>query len=55
MTLDGKQIGYQDPNGWKLNNPTEIELVGTSCQAIKTGDHDVRVTFPCGVITTIPK
>jgi hypothetical protein len=55
VTLDGKPIGYQDPNGWKLNNPTEIELVGSSCQAIKTGDHDVRVTFPCGVITTIPK
>jgi hypothetical protein len=55
VTLDGQQLGYQDPNGWKLNSPTEIELVGTACQAIKTGDHDVRVTFPCGVITTIPQ
>ena len=53
VTLDGQPLGYQDPNGWKLNNPTEIELVGTSCQAIKTGDHDVRVTFPCGVITIV--
>jgi hypothetical protein len=55
VTLDGQQLGYRDPNGWKLNSPTEIELVGTACQAIKTGDHDVRVTFPCGVITTIPQ
>jgi hypothetical protein len=39
----------------KLNNPTKIELEGTACRAIKTSDHDVRVTFPCGVITTIPK
>ena len=31
VTLDGSQLGYQDANGWKLNNPTEIELVGTVC------------------------
>jgi hypothetical protein len=53
-TLDGNPLGYNDPNGWKLNNPTEIELVGSACQAIKTGDHDIRVSFPCGVITPIP-
>jgi hypothetical protein len=55
VTLDGQPLGFEDANGWRLNNPTEIELLGTACEAIKTGDHDVRVVFPCGVVTTIPQ
>jgi len=48
--LDGSAIGYNDPNGWKLNAPDEIELVGTSCDTIKTGDHSISVEFPCGIV-----
>jgi hypothetical protein len=49
VTLDGKALGYNDPNGWKLNPPSEVELVGTACSAIKSGDHKVAIDFPCGV------
>ncbi|HMR04264.1 MAG TPA: VWA domain-containing protein [Polyangiaceae bacterium] len=49
VTLDGKPLGYNDPNGWKLNPPSEVEFVGTACTAIKSGDHNVSIDFPCGV------
>lgn len=49
--LDGSAIGYNDPDGWKLNAPDEIELVGASCAAIKQGDHSISVEFPCGIVT----
>jgi hypothetical protein len=48
--LDGAVLGYNDPNGWKLNGPDEIELVGTSCDKIKLGDHSISVQFPCGIV-----
>lgn len=50
VILDGQKLPYNDPNGWQLNSPTEIELLGTSCTAIKQGDHTLSVTFPCGAV-----
>jgi hypothetical protein len=49
ITLDGKALGYEDPDGWKLKSPNEIELLGAACDAIKEGDHTITVDFPCGV------
>lgn len=48
VSLDGTDLVYDDPNGWVVNSPTQIELVGTACETIKSGDHDIDVTFPCG-------
>lgn len=53
VSLDGKLLDYNDPNGWQLTAPDEIELLGTSCDAIKTGDHSISVEFPCGIV--VPK
>lgn len=53
VSLDGMLLGYNDPNGWRLTAPDEIELLGTSCDAIKTGDHSLSVEFPCGIV--VPK
>lgn len=47
VTLDGEVLVYGDPNGWQLNSPTEIELVGAACEAIQEGDHTITGTFPC--------
>lgn len=52
--LDGNELGYDDPNGWRLNSPTEIELLGTSCEAIQEGDHTVTGDFDCGIIGPPP-
>lgn len=49
VTLDGKPLGYEDPDGWKLNSPSEIELLGAACDLIKEGDHSLTINFPCGV------
>jgi von Willebrand factor type A domain len=53
--LDGELLGYDDPNGWKLNSPNEIELVGDACDTIKTGEHTVTGSFPCDALITLPK
>ncbi len=53
VSLDGMVLGYNDANGWRLNAPDEIELLGTSCETIKNGDHLISVEFPCGIV--VPK
>ncbi len=53
VTLDGQPLVHGDPNGWKLNPPNEVELVGSACDAIKSGDHQVSIDFPCGVYVPV--
>jgi hypothetical protein len=48
VVLDGTQLGKDDPDGYKVNNPKEIELVGQACETIQDGDHDLNISFPCG-------
>ena len=55
VTVDGTAVVKDDPNGWRLNGPSEVELLGTVCELVKTGDHSIDVSFPCGVIVPIPK
>lgn len=55
VTIDGNAVIKDDPNGWRLNGPSEVELLGTTCELVKTGDHSIDVSFPCGVIVPIPK
>ncbi len=47
VTLDGEELGLDDENGWQVNTPSQIELLGTACEAIKSGDHDIDIKFPC--------
>lgn len=55
VTVDGVAVTQNDPNGWRLNGPSEVELLGTSCELVKTGDHSIDVSFPCGVVIPIPR
>jgi hypothetical protein len=50
VVLDGKPVTYNTPDGWRLNSPSVLELTGAACTAIKNGDHDIAISFPCGVI-----
>ncbi len=52
VRVDGVVIPCDDPDGWILNNPTEIELQGAACEAIQSGDHSVEATFPCDAAET---
>ena len=47
VTLDGEELVLDDENGWQVNTPSQIELLGTACEAIKSGDHDLDISFPC--------
>jgi hypothetical protein len=47
IKLDGDTLGLDDPDGWQVNTPSQIELLGAACDAIKTGDHDISIKFPC--------
>jgi hypothetical protein len=49
VTLDGAKLAYNDSNGWKLSpDGTEVELLGSSCDKVKTGDHSISAIFACG-------
>ena len=50
VTINGVEIPFDDPNGWQVNSPTEIELLGTSCEAIQEGDVEITVEFTCQAI-----
>jgi len=56
VTLNMTKLGYNDPNGWKLNSPTELEVVGTACDTVKnTVDAKLTVRFPCGTVLPTTK
>lgn len=50
VKLNGNPLGLNDPNGWKLNSPTEIEIVGSACDTIKSSEAKLTVRFPCDAI-----
>lgn len=50
VTVNGVEIPFDDPNGWTVNGPTEIELLGSSCEAIQEGEVDISVEFTCEAI-----
>jgi hypothetical protein len=48
VLLDGKPLPYGGPDGWKLDSPSQLEVVGSACTAIKNGSENLTVRFPCG-------
>ncbi len=54
VTLNGKPLGYNDPNGWKLNNPSEVQLLGAACDEVKNNANaEIAATFPCNTVSNI--
>jgi hypothetical protein len=54
VTLDGKPLVYNDPNGWHLTSPSQLEVQGTACDAIKNTGGQLAVHFPCGAFEETP-
>ena len=51
VILGGNPLVYGDPNGWRLNGTSQVEILGTACDSIKSGAvTDLSATFPCGAI-----
>lgn len=47
VRIDGIEVPMDDANGWRLNNPKEVELLGDACALIQEGDHSLDIDFPC--------
>ncbi len=47
VTLDGDALLLDDADGWQVNTPSQLELLGAACEAIKKGGHDLAIKFPC--------
>jgi hypothetical protein len=48
---DGSPLVLNDPNGWRLNTGTQIELVGNACQQLKLPTTDgIAFDFPCDAL-----
>ena len=47
VKLDGDVLVLDDADGWQVNTPSQIELLGEACETIKSGDHDLSIKFPC--------
>jgi hypothetical protein len=53
VRLDGQALPYNDPNGWRLNGPSQLEVLGTSCDKIKNDSKSLSISFPCNAFTPI--
>lgn len=53
VTLDGKQLNQDDPNGWHLVDGRTVEIVGGACTAFKSGPHAINATVQCEVVRPI--
>lgn len=48
LTINGQAKTYNDPNGWKVTSPTEIEVLGSSCETIRNDlNVQLSVSFSC--------
>lgn len=53
VTLDGGVLELDDKDGWRVNNSSQIELLGEACETIKVGEHVLDIKFPCGTFSPI--
>jgi hypothetical protein len=53
VTLGGGALIYNDANGFRLNNPSELEITGTACDKIKNENTELVVRFPCDAVQII--
>jgi hypothetical protein len=47
IEVNGDAIGLDDPNGWQLNDSTEVELLGAACDALQQGTSSVQMECSC--------
>jgi hypothetical protein len=53
VTLDGVGLVYLAPDGWRLDDPQTLEILGASCDKIKTTSKLLQVSFPCDSVTDL--
>jgi hypothetical protein len=53
VLLDGVALSYMAPDGWRLDDDQTIEVLGASCDKIKTTSKLLQVSFPCDSVTIL--
>lgn len=53
VSVNGLPVPHGTDDGWQLNNPSEVELVGEACDAIQNGNVTVSINCACGIVTPI--
>ncbi|HET7543069.1 MAG TPA: hypothetical protein VFK05_24520 [Polyangiaceae bacterium] len=55
VVLDDQTLVYNDPDGWRLKQADQVELVGSACKQIQDGEDNLKINFPCAVFTPVIK
>ena len=50
VSLDGRELGCGNPDGWEVVDATHIRLLGTACNELQTTGGTVSGRFPCEVV-----
>lgn len=51
VTIDGIPIPFGPPDGFRMNTPTQLELLGSACTQLKQPETlQVSIDFPCKAI-----
>lgn len=50
VLLNGNPLVCDSDNGWRLSDPSTVELTGTVCEDFRANQSQVLATFPCGVL-----
>lgn len=54
VTLNGRELACDDPDGWRAKDETHIELLGAACEEATSGDAvTLTASFPCGAVVPI--
>jgi uncharacterized protein YegL len=51
VEIDGKRIAFGAPDGFRMNSPTQLELLGKACAELRKPEpKHVSIDFPCAAI-----
>lgn len=50
VVFNGVSLTLNDDDGWRVNTPSQIELLGAACETLKDSPSDpsLQINFPCG-------
>ncbi|WP_237245449.1 MULTISPECIES: VWA domain-containing protein [Sorangium] len=50
VLIDGVPVPYDAQNGWTMESPTQLTLVGDACEKLKAATQGISFNFPCEII-----
>jgi hypothetical protein len=51
VSIEGQKLPLAQDNGWRMNSPTQVELVGSACTTWNDPKNThIDFNFPCDII-----